>query len=234
LNPQASAASYTAATLDATSQTLGTFNYIDDLYYSKRSQAINGARGIYFPLDERYTQFLSLPSGGGAGLVAQPAASWNVGFYIAFYGANLPPSAQCLRLDFFIDVEATVQPAYNNYIPQSPAAYATEKGHEKISKALTADKVLQASSEIPIPVASQSVAASGWGSDILNWLNKGLKAINKSGLLEAAPFGISDIAQAVGKGVDIATQYVNNSSDSMLGNKRGTSDTLALGDGKNS
>ena len=138
---------------DKASDTFVNFLQVDNLLYSERSQAANGARAIYFPIDDRYTNFLSVynttteDDNPGKTL----ANCYATGFYIAGYGQNLPTGASCLRFDFYINVEAIVTPAFNNFIPQSTV---TTSSIDVIQAAnmLTqknSDKLLTASSDIP-------------------------------------------------------------------------------------
>jgi len=139
LNDAATPSSIGTPVADANSSVYGTFNYIDDLYFAKRTQAVNGCRAIYFPLDSRFLQF-------------QDLGQFLNGFHIAFYGMGLPPSSQCLRCDFYVQLEATVQPSFNNYITQTPAGYSPSNWLETSSSMINKnpDIVTQGSSDIPL------------------------------------------------------------------------------------
>lgn len=170
LNNVGTAGVTTTPATDATSSLFGNFNLIDDLYFSKRTQAVNGCRAIYFPLDTRYLQFQQL----GTSLQ---------GFYFAFYGSGLPPSSQCLRIDFYIQYECTVQPIFNNYLTQSPGTYSNKNWLETTSEIIhkNPDVVTQTSSDIPSGTGTGGAAGvgSGWG-DFMSGIFSALPSVAKS------------------------------------------------------
>jgi len=131
----------------------GQFNLVDDLYFSKVTQAVNGARAIWFPIDDRQTQFVNIP-------IAQVAGTNNgavLGYYIVVYGANLPASAQCLRFDFIVNYEATVLPAFSNYIPQDISAYS------KMDVISATSQVVKSNPELVTQPSNQAPAAGFLG-----------------------------------------------------------------------
>lgn len=205
-----------AGVADASSQIYGNFSLIDDLYFSKRTQAVNGARAIYFPLDSRFLQFNPLFTGMvGFGLTYQPSIN---GFHFAFYGAGLPVSAQCLRVDMYIQYEATVQPIFNNYITQAPGAYANTNWLEVTSEIIhkNPNVVSQPSSDIPLGFGGTGGAAGVGGlfdfaSKLLGKATKFLTSDTGKGILEAIKTipGIGAIASVLEKGSSLVNPYLN-------------------------
>jgi len=108
---------------DAQSTIFSNFTQVDNLYFKERTQAPNGCRAIYFPVDDRYTYFLPLNTATGPG--ATLVNTYNTGFYFAGYGQGINNTGSnnlnSIRFDFYVNYEALVQPQYNNFIPSTPA-----------------------------------------------------------------------------------------------------------------
>lgn len=252
-NPQPSA----AATVDPTSAIFGNFNLVDELPFSKQTQAINGARAIYFPIDNNMQEFAQIPTGSGITTAAQMLVNtyYKTGFYIAFYGNGLPISSQCLRVDFFLDFEMTVAPTFNNYIPQAyPSQKYTGNHLETISKSIskanvTNDKV---AADAMIQANAPNVSPSG-AQDFGSFLKAILGGVSQLGplgdVLGTIP-GIGTVAKTLGmivpsvaKGIlnvwDGASNQNNNNSNSQQqnqaygqsqNNQGGSNPRLALSD----
>jgi len=153
LNPAAIPQNVTPGTVsDPASGVYGNFNFIDDLYFAKRTQSVNGLRAIYFPIDTRFLNF-------------QMIGTWLQGFHIAFYGSGLPPSSNCLRVDLYMQYESTVEPLYNNYITQTPGNYSNANFLEATSDMIhkNPDVVTQPSSDIPYNLGTTGGAAGVGG-----------------------------------------------------------------------
>jgi hypothetical protein len=219
-NPQPSGAVGGTSTVDPSSAIFGNFNLIDELPFSKQSQAINGARAIYFPIDNNMQEFAQIPTGSGITTAAQMAANtyYKGGFYIAFYGNGLPISSQCLRVDFFIDFEMTVAPTFNNYIPQAyPSQKYTGNHLETISKSLTrqnvvndkvaADAILQANAPTISPTGAQD-----FGS-FLKAILGGISQLGPVGDVLASIPGIGSIAKALGMALPGVARGMLNAID---------------------
>lgn len=180
------------AAVDANSQIFGNFNLIDDAYFSKRTQAINGVRAIYFPLDPRFLQFQSL------------ATSVN-GFYFSFYGAGLPAASQCLRVDIYTQYECTVQPQFSGYITQSPGAYSNRNWLETTSDIINKnpDVVTQASSDAPSATAFSAGGGTAGVGGMFDFVSKLLGGAKKflgsdaGKILKSIP-GMGQIAEIAG------------------------------------
>lgn len=82
----------------------GNFNLIDDAYFTTRSNSLEGIRLLYVPYDPSVSQFTDLGTS---------KASSN----FIVYGQGLPPSVQCVRVDYFINIEALCDPVFQNYVP---------------------------------------------------------------------------------------------------------------------
>jgi hypothetical protein len=91
---------------------------VDNMYFRERTQAANGLRGIYFPIDDKYTYFLPINTLAGPG--ATLSNCYNSGFYFAGYAVSLPASTVSLRFDMYVNYEAMVIPGFNNFIPTTP------------------------------------------------------------------------------------------------------------------
>lgn len=141
--PQAVA---TTPPVDAASAIFGNFLQVDNLFFSERTQAANGVRAIYFPIDDRFTNFLTMPTSAGT-----VPGGFVPGFYFAGYAQGLPQGASSLRFDFYINFEAIVTPQYNNFIPQSTSPSSDFKAIEAASLLTTRnkDKLTTPSSDIP-------------------------------------------------------------------------------------
>jgi hypothetical protein len=141
----------TVGSTDANSQLFGNFLQIDNLLFSERTQSANGARAIYFPIDDRYTNFLNLLTNAAAGTPGSLATSYNTGFYFAGYAQSLPASLISLRFDFYINYEAIVTPQYNNFIPQSVGSSSSIDAVQAASLLTNknSDKIISGSSDIP-------------------------------------------------------------------------------------
>lgn len=220
-NPQPSA----AATVDPASAIFGNFNLIDELPFSKQSQAINGARAIYFPIDNNMQEFAQIPTGSSITTAAQMLANtyYKGGFYIAFYGNGLPISSQCLRVDFFLDFEMTVAPTFNNYIPQAyPSQKYTGNHLETISKSINRQNVVNDKVAADAIIQANAPATSITGAqDFGSFLKAILGGISQMGplgdVLSNIP-GIGTIAKTLGLIVpNIAKGMVDNweSSDNQ-------------------
>lgn len=140
----------------------GNFNLIDDSYFSQRTQSINGLRMIYFPLDSTYTNFQFLSN----------AVS---GFYFVVYGQGLPASSACIRLDFYLNYEFTVNPAYSSYVAQSPGCCGDTSTILNYATGLiqkNPNLVTQASGDnIKNPISS-----GGWVTKFLGGFGRALEA----------------------------------------------------------
>lgn len=104
---------------DSGSQIFGNFLLVDNLYYSSRSSAVNGCRGIYFPIDQKYLNFLSIYTGVANTTGGVLANTFLNGFYFVVYAQNVPSQGNVpvLRADMYVNVECVVQPAFANFIP---------------------------------------------------------------------------------------------------------------------
>lgn len=187
---------------DSSSQVFGNFNLIDDLYFSKRTQAVNGCRAIYFPLDNRFLQFTQMATSvAGTGSVN--------GFYFAFYGANLPASSPCLRVDFYIQYECTVKPEFNGYLTQSPGQYSNKNWLETTSQIIHRNPgmVTQTTSDVP-----DNVAGVGGFMDFATKLLGGAKKLLNGPVgdaIQSIP-GVGKIAEMAKAGVNLLTPETNN------------------------
>jgi hypothetical protein len=103
---------------DPQSAIFGVTAQVDNLYFKERTPAANGIRGIYFPIDDKYTYFLPLNTLTGPG--ATLTNCYNTGFYFAGYANGLPASTVSLRFDMYVNYEAMVIPGFNNFIPTTP------------------------------------------------------------------------------------------------------------------
>lgn len=204
-NPQPSGVVGGTSTVDPASAIFGNFNLIDELPFSKQSQAINGARAIYFPIDNNMQEFAQIPTGSGITTGAQMLANtyYKGGFYIAFYGNGLPISSQCLRVDFFLDFEMTVAPTFNNYIPQAyPSQKYTGNHLETISKAINRQNVVndKVAADALIQANAPPMIAAG-AQDFGSFLKAILGGISQLGpigdVLANIP-GIGTIAKTLG------------------------------------
>lgn len=186
------AAAQTVGGVDANLAQYGNFNLVDDLYFSQRTSAINGARALYFPIDNRYLEYSLL------------STSKN-GFYFVFYGQGLPASASCLRVDFYVNIESTVGPQYNNIIPQSCSKSTSFDAPKKVAEIIQQrpDLIVQTAGEAGKP------KDGSWLSNIVgSAVSGGLKLLNTdigSGLLSLIPGGgaimkfLPSIAKMAGK-----------------------------------
>lgn len=208
-----------AGAVDAASQIYGNFSLIDDLYFAKRTQAVNGVRGIYFPLDNRFLNFNPMFTGIGGSLAYQPSLN---GFHLTFYGAGLPVSSQCLRVDFYIQYEATVQPIFNNYITQAPGSYSNTNWLEVTSEIIhkNPNVVTQPSSDIPLGFGGTGGAAGVGGlwdfaSKLLGKATKFLTSDVGKGVLDAVKTipGMNIIASGIEKGANMINPYLNKVGD---------------------
>jgi len=187
---------------DVSSQVFGNFNLIDDLYFAKRTQAVNGCRAIYFPLDSKFLQFTPMATAtAGSGSVN--------GFYFAFYGANLPASSPCLRVDFYIQYECTVRPEFNGYLTQSPGQYSNKNWLEATSQIIhkNPNMVTQTTSEVP-----DNVAGVGGFMDFATKLLGGAKKILNGpigDMVQSIP-GVGKIAELAKTGVNLLSPDNNN------------------------
>jgi hypothetical protein len=138
LNPVAS---------DANAALFGNFIQVDNLYYSERTQTANGVRAIYFPIDDKFTNFYPLytTSGGPGNTLANTFVS---GFYFAGYGQGLPNTPNSLRFDFYLNYEAIVTPQFNNFIPQ------TTGNSQNVNVIQTASDVINTSPSLVVKAGS--------------------------------------------------------------------------------
>lgn len=144
--------------VDAASAIFGNFNLIDNLFYASRSQAINGTRSIYFPIDAKYLNFYQIAT-------STAAVSLNLthvnGFYFCGYGSGLPASTACLRADFYINIETVVQPSFANYVPSDIPTYAEKDVLKEASQMIQGNPklVTQTSSDIPGAGSGMNIGA---------------------------------------------------------------------------
>jgi hypothetical protein len=157
LNNSGVAAPQAIGATDANSAIFGNFVQVDNLYFSERTQSANGARAIYFPIDDRYTNFLAVYTG----TVGVPGATlsncFTSSFYFAGYGQGLPISSPVLRFDFYINVEAVVTPQFNNFIPQTTAGSSSVDAISTAANELmkhNSKLLINNSSDIPGPELS--------------------------------------------------------------------------------
>jgi len=154
------------ATADTASSFFGQFNQIDNLYFHERTQAANGLRAIYFPVDDKYTYFLPLLTNAGPG--STTTSTYNTGFYFAGYGQGLPASSGGVRFDFYINYECLVQPQFNNFIPSSPSNSSSVDVLKTAGDLIanTPELVIKPGSEIP-GKKSLDVGTGGYLSKII-------------------------------------------------------------------
>lgn len=137
---------------DVASQVFANFIQVDNLYFSERTQAANGVRAIYFPMDDKYTNFYPLYTtaqpGGAGGPGAALAATYASGFYFAGYGQGLQVQANSIRFDFYLNFETVVSPAFNNFIPQ------TTGNAQNINVIQTASDVINSSPSLVVKAGS--------------------------------------------------------------------------------
>jgi hypothetical protein len=200
-----------AATIDATSQVFGNFNLIDELPFAKQSQAINGTRGIFFPIDNNMLEFAQIPTGAATPTLNN---NYKTGFYFAFYGNGLPVASQCLRVDFFIDFEMSVAPSFNNYIPQAyPSQKYTGNHLENISKTLNLNNIItekDAPQRFQMRDSSSPIAATAGFGDFLRNILGGINQVSGPVLAAMSLIpGIGEIAKGVGVGLQAANAISN-------------------------
>ena len=137
--------------VDAASGNFSNFLQIDNLYYSERTQAANGTRAIYFPIDDRYTNFNPVYNSTAVGPPSVLANTFVSGFYFAGYAQGLPPATNCLRFDLYINFESIVTSNYNNFIPSSTSNASSINAINEASVITNqkADKIVLGSSDIP-------------------------------------------------------------------------------------
>jgi len=99
-------------------QQYGNFTYTDDAYYNQVVSAKDGLRCLYFPLDISFEQF-------------QPISNIKTGFNFLVYGQGLQASQPCIRVDFYMNFEATPSASYMQYIPRSIATYCAPEDKSK-------------------------------------------------------------------------------------------------------
>lgn len=197
-----------ATAVDTASAVFGNFNLIDELPFAKQSQSINGARGIYFPIDNNMLEFAQIPTGS---ITPSVNTHYKTGFYFAFYGNGLPVSSQCLRVDFFLDFEMSVAPSFNNYIPQAyPSQKYTGNHLETISKNLNKEKIITDKDAASRFQSTGNANVAGFG-DFLKNIIGGLANIGGpiAEVMSVIP-GIGPIAKAVGVGLQAADQIAKN------------------------
>jgi hypothetical protein len=157
---------------DANSAVFGNFLQIDNLFFKERTQSANGCRSIYFPTDDRYTNFLPVFN-GTAGTPGNAIANTYVsGFYFAGYAQGLPISTANLRFDFYLNFEALVTPQYANFIPTSTINSSGVDAIQSASLLTTDKKELIVSSNADIPGTDNMNISAG------NLINKMIKQAN--------------------------------------------------------
>lgn len=154
---------------DSNSLLFGTFSQVDNLYFHERTQAANGLRAIYFPIDDKYTYFLPLLNASGPGSVANIANTYNSGFYFAGYGSGLPATGGTVRFDFYVNYECLVQPQFNNFIPSTPSNSSSVDVIKTAGDLIASnnDLVVKAGSEIP-GQKNLNIGTGGYLSKIVN------------------------------------------------------------------
>lgn len=108
----------------------GQYDLIDDSYFSYRTQAINGLRLIYVPIDPSQEEY-------------QTVGQELRGECIHFYGQGLPPSSPCLRVDIYANYECLADASFQNYIPSTSCS-------GKADEVRTATKVLSENKDLAI------------------------------------------------------------------------------------
>jgi len=148
LNNQGIASPGVIAANDIPSNIFSNFAQVDNLYFHERTQAANGLRAIYFPIDDKYTYFLPLNT-GASGPGSTLTNCYNTGFYFAGYAQGLPLNGGAVRFDFYVNYECLVQPQFNNFIPSTPS----QAGNVDVIK--TAGDLINASPELVVKPGSE-------------------------------------------------------------------------------
>lgn len=117
----------------------GNFTRIENGYFRKTMPCIPGRTisNIYLPVDNKYTEFTETS--------IVPRASEPVYTFVG-YASGLPPSTPCLRMDVWLNFEATVTTANTDYIPTTiykgtPDDYSTAMGVVSQMKTTLTDQV---------------------------------------------------------------------------------------------
>lgn len=97
--------------------TYGLFSNVENLYYHTTMSATPGAQTEirYYPKDESFYIYQAIGGGVGLNLVG--------------YASGLPASSSAIKLDFVLNIEGLINPAYTDYIPST--VYTGEFGDLK-------------------------------------------------------------------------------------------------------
>lgn len=163
------------------------FTYTDDSYFNQIVPAKDGLRGLYFPLDVTYEQFL-------------PIGQMKPGFTFLCYGQGLQASTPCIRVDFYCNWEATPQPAYLQFIPRSMPGFCSSDDKSKAVEQAQKNAVTKFDGTIP------AKPQTGYDTkDISYDVDKAINAVGK----------VLDLANSLAQ-VNNTNTGKNNLSTSMI------------------
>jgi hypothetical protein len=192
----------------------GNYNLIDDAYFSQRTQAVNGLRMVYFPLDSAYTNFI--PVGTGIN-----------GYYFVVYGQGLPADSSCIRVDVYLNFEYTVNPLYSSYVASSAGTCGdTNKAISNATTLIQRNPMLVSQASGDVPNRNNNVsAASGLFGKITGGLSK---TLGVAGDIASVIPGVNTLASFLKTGGNILGNLSNTYSGQST-NADNLSQSIMLG-----
>ena len=133
----------------------GNFDLAMDSFYHQENLCIEGARMLYFPLDNSFEEYVKVCDSSilgctysGANIFFDmPQDYYKSGFNWFFYSLGAPPSANCFKVDIYCNFECLPNAKYLNYMPITLNPYVISTEEKKRMNLIVQNKPVMKANE---------------------------------------------------------------------------------------
>ena len=181
----------------------GYFDYAQDAFYSKTNMTLEGARLLYFPIDNSYEEFVKLADNSTISAASDDAGVsfqsekgyYKGGFNWFFWAQGCPESTACFKLDIYCNFECLPAAKFLNYMPITVnPVYIPSEEMKKIIMFIQTKPIMKSNEDIAEDVLVPSIFLK-----MIKKFKNGLPCLDKLkawGLMSAAPGLTSGLALA--------------------------------------
>ena len=135
----------------------GNFDLAMDSFYHQENLCIEGARMLYFPLDNSFEEYVKVCDSSVIGCTYSgsniffdmPQDYYKAGFNWFFYSLGAPPNANCFKVDIYCNFECLPNAKYLNYMPITLNPYVISNEEKKRMNLVVQNKPVLKANEDP-------------------------------------------------------------------------------------
>ena len=172
----------------------GNFDLAMDSFYHQENLCIEGAKMLYFPLDNSFEEYVKVCDSSilgctysGANITFDMAQDYyKSGFNWFFYSLGAPPNTNCFKVDIYCNFECLPNAKYLNYMPITLNPYSISNEEKKrLNLAVQSKPVLKAAED-----PNEGVQVPSLFTKMIKKFDNGLPSFEKMramGLISAIP-----------------------------------------------